>query len=156
MLRLKVNHTVSIKRLKEDGKLEKAYSLACLGATRDEWKQLALECLQRGDLHLSRKSFQHQKNFRAISMLNQMQLELNLLDLNPDKHRHVCKAYAYAYVGDFTAAADEWVAAGMPQRASEMFADLRRYAPNTKSFSVRHIARLFIPTELRWLSLSLM
>ncbi|CDJ30789.1 WD-repeat protein, putative [Eimeria mitis] len=83
--------------------------------------------LGSGDLHLSRKSFQHQKDFRAISMLNHMQLELKLLDLSPTRRQHVCKAYAYAYVQNFTGAAEEWAAAGLPQRASEMFADLRRW-----------------------------
>ncbi|CDJ51313.1 WD-repeat protein, putative [Eimeria brunetti] len=141
MLRLKVNHAASINQLIKEGNLGKAYSLACLGATRDEWKQLALECLQRGDLHLSRKSFQHQKDFRAISMLNHMQLELKLLDLSPARHQHVCKAYAYAYVQNFTAAADEWAAAGLPQRASEMFADLRRWT------EARHWAKVAEQTQ---------
>ncbi|CDI81352.1 WD-repeat protein, putative [Eimeria praecox] len=127
MLRLKVNHTASIRQLMRKGQLEKAYSLACLGATRHDWNQLALECLRSGDLRLSRKSFQHQKDFRAISMLNYMQLELKLLDVSPTQHQHVCKAYAYSYIHNFTSAAEEWAAAGLPQRASEMFSDLRRW-----------------------------
>lgn len=131
MLTLKVNYTPTLRQLMEKGKLENAYSLACVGATRDDWKQVALECLRRGDLHLSRKSFQHQRDFRAISMLNHMQLELKMLGLSQTQRQHVCKAYAYAYLQNFTAAADEWATAGLPQRASEMFADLRKYASNT-------------------------
>lgn len=128
MLRIKVNHTASVQQLIRRGYIRKAYNVACLGATQDEWKQLGLQCMLIGDLQLARKAFQHQNDLRAICLINHVESELQSLKVSKEAHQHMCRAYANAFVQNFAAAADEWAAAGFPQRASEMFADLRRYA----------------------------
>ncbi|XP_026194212.1 intraflagellar transport protein 122 homolog [Cyclospora cayetanensis] len=128
MHQVKIDYKIAIYRYLKKNDLKSAYNLACLGATDNDLKQLGLECLREGDLKLARKCFQRRKDYRAICMLNQVQVELDVLNIPTDLQQYVCRAYAYAFVQNFTAAADEWGKAGLPQRASEMFADLRKWA----------------------------
>ena len=125
---MKVNYEDPIQHFIRQRNLGHAYALAALGTTQEGLKQLGLECLRRGDLRLARKSFQRRNDFRAISMLNYVQVELDSLNLTGERQQHVCSAYAYASAHKFTDAAEEWAKAGRPQRACEMFSDLRRYA----------------------------
>ncbi|OEH76693.1 putative WD-repeat protein [Cyclospora cayetanensis] len=138
MHQVKIDYKIAIYRYLKKNDLKSAYNLACLGATDNDLKQLGLECLREGDLKLARKCFQRRKDYRAICMLNQVQVELDVLNIPTDLQQYVCRAYAYAFVQNFTAAADEWGKAGLPQRASEMFADLRK-SVHTDPTLLKHV-----------------
>lgn len=146
MRRVEVKHTPAVQQLMKKGNLKGAYAVACLGATREDWRQLGFECLRRGDLQFARKAFQRQGDYKSISMLNQVQEELQTLHLPIELQRHVCRAYAYASFRDFEAAAEEWAKAGLPQRSSEMFADLRRCVAQGTIVAARSsVCQIYIP-----------
>lgn len=126
MRRVGLNHTIAVQQHINRGDIRSAYTIACLGASSDDWQQLGFECLFRGDLRFARKSFQHQGNIRFICLLNIIEDELKTLGLPTELQNHVCRAYAYAALKDFDAAAEEWSKAGLPHRSYEMFSELRK------------------------------
>ncbi|KAL8275963.1 hypothetical protein Esti_000079 [Eimeria stiedai] len=130
--RVVVSHTVGVQQHMKRGNIAQAYSLACVGVAREDWRELGFECLMRGDLRFARKCFQHHKDLRLLCMLNHIQNELPELRLPAELQTHVCRAYAFACLHDFEASAEEWAKAGLPQRPHEMFVELRRWAEAQK------------------------
>ncbi|KAL8435801.1 hypothetical protein ACSSS7_002178 [Eimeria intestinalis] len=150
MRRVVVNHMVGVHQHMKRGSIMEAYSLACIGVVREDWKELGFECLLRGDLRFARKCFQHHKDCKLLCMLNHIEDELPTLRLPSDLQTHVCRAYAFACLRDFEAAADEWAKAGLPQRAHEMFVELRRWAEAQKWAAVAaEAAKVEGPTEAK-------
>ncbi|KAL8448241.1 hypothetical protein Emag_004009 [Eimeria magna] len=132
MRRVVVNHTAGVRQHMKRGSIKEAYSLACIGIAREDWKELGFDCLLRGDLRFARKCFQHHKDCKLLCMINHIEYELPTLRVPPELQTHVCRAYAFACLRDFDASAEEWAKAGLPQRAHEMFVELRRWAQAQK------------------------
>ncbi|KAL8427605.1 hypothetical protein Efla_005780 [Eimeria flavescens] len=132
MRRIDVNHTAAVRQYLKMGDVLNAYQIACIGATLEDWKELGFACLHRGDLKYARKCFQRRADHELICLINLMEEELPTLKLSAEAQLHVCKAYAFASVRDFANAAAEWAKAGLPQRAYEMFVELRKWADAQK------------------------
>ncbi|KAL8449041.1 hypothetical protein Emed_003393 [Eimeria media] len=132
MRRVSVNHLAGVQQHMKRGSIKEAFSLACMGIAREDWKELGFDCLLKGNLRFARKCFQRHKECKLLCMLNLIEDELPTLGLPAELQVHVCRAYAFASLRDFEASAEEWAKAGLPQRAHEMFVELRRWAEAQK------------------------
>lgn len=119
-----VPQSAAMSRYLEMGKLDRAYDAACLGVTDQDWRTLGAAALQHGDLQVAKGAFSRVKDARFLSLVFESETKEAAGGSAPQE----VAGEALAYAGRFPEAARAFVRAGKPERAVDMFVDLRLWA----------------------------
>lgn len=119
-----VPQSTAMARYLELGKLDRAYDAACLGVTDQDWRTLGAAALQQGDLQVAKGAYSRVKDARFLSLVFESETKEAAGGVSPQE----IAGEALAYAGRFSEAARSFVRASKPERAVDMFVDLRLWA----------------------------
>jgi len=120
-----------------------AYKVACLGVTEADWRFLALTALQALELEFARKAFIRVRDVKYLELINSIELDLKRGE--SQQVLGIYQAQILAYQGKFQEAAKQYAKLGVPEKAIDMFSDLRlweeakAFASNAGSVDVREL-----------------
>ena len=119
----------AISQAMEQNDLVSAQSLACLGATEANWKQLGMRALRQGVLSVAKNAFERLKDIRYLSFIENLQRDSEGADsiIGIGKLDYVNEAELMAYEGQFNEAAKIYSRNGRPDEATRIFTDLRMW-----------------------------
>jgi len=118
-----VPQSASLYRYLEKRDFAAAYSVACLGVTDSDWRELAMEALKALQLDVARKALVRLKDTKYMELLKRIEAERK----TPGHDDSVLVATVLAHQGKFQEAAKMFSKAGRVERAIEMFSDLRQW-----------------------------
>lgn len=71
---IEVAHTDAMVQYIEKKQFREAYDVACLGVTHKDWDLLGRAALEASQFDVARKSFVHTRDFKFLSLINQLQV----------------------------------------------------------------------------------
>ncbi|XP_065343413.1 intraflagellar transport protein 122 homolog [Cloeon dipterum] len=110
-----------------------AYQVACLGVTEGDWESLAHAALDDLDLSVSRLAFIRIKDINYLQLI----YEIEERQRKGENRHDVFLADVLAFRGQFKEAARLYKKEGQPQKALEMYTDLRMF----------HLAQEYLGSE---------
>ncbi|KAK6056805.1 WD domain, G-beta repeat protein [Cooperia oncophora] len=106
----------------ENKEYQKAYDLACLGVTREDWQILAMDAISNLNCEIALKAFARYKDHRSIQLVHEIKAMLAANE--PD---YILRAHVLCYEGKFREAAALYRSNGDENRAMQLFTDLRMF-----------------------------
>ncbi|WKY05247.1 hypothetical protein Q1695_005901 [Nippostrongylus brasiliensis] len=101
----------------ENKEYQKAYDLACLGVTREDWQILGQDAISNFNCEIALKAFARYKDYRSL------QLEM----MAANEPEYILRAHVLCYEGKFREAAALYRSNGDENRAMQLFTDLRMF-----------------------------
>ncbi|KAF6264914.1 hypothetical protein COO60DRAFT_1621541 [Scenedesmus sp. NREL 46B-D3] len=117
-----VPQSSSMANYLEQGDVDSAYKVACLGVTEGDWRTLALAALQVLELEVARAAFIRLHDVRAVELLNS-----TASSLAAGTSKGLLLAGIAAWQGKFNEAAKLFVSEGQLEKALEMFTSMRMF-----------------------------
>ncbi|XP_073975880.1 intraflagellar transport protein Oseg1 isoform X2 [Rhodnius prolixus] len=99
------------------------YEIACLGVTECDWKTLAHSALDSFNLEIARKAFVRVKDLTYLELIHDIQTRQE----RGDRENDVFLAEILSYRGKFKEAGRMYAKAGRPEKALQMYTDLRMF-----------------------------
>eukprot|EP01013_Petalomonas_cantuscygni_P002133 TRINITY_DN12163_c0_g1_i1.p1 TRINITY_DN12163_c0_g1~~TRINITY_DN12163_c0_g1_i1.p1 ORF type:complete len:1301 (+),score=344.82 TRINITY_DN12163_c0_g1_i1:249-4151(+) len=146
MTTVDVPQSASMYRYLEKRDFEKAYSIACLGVTENDWRTLALQALAALKLGIARKAFIRIRDVRYIELLNRIEIERR----QPDADDDVFVAEIYAHERKFEDAARLLKKSGRIDRAVDLFADMKMWIKAQEICPTEERLKELIRQQARW------
>ena len=139
--RVDVPQQRSIQKAMDQGDLQSAQALACLGATEANWKLLGMRALRQNALGVAKNAFERLKDIKYLSFIENLQRDFEGGDdfSSPSKGGvqargagmgkldFASEAELLAYEGHFNEAAKLYARNGRPEEAIRIFTDLRMW-----------------------------
>lgn len=100
----------------------KAYQIACLGVTEQDWKSLAFEALQNKQFEVARKAFIRLKDLKFIELADQIEKESK----NPAGEATI-QGQILAYQGNYKEAANVYIKSENYDKAMELYVQLKKF-----------------------------
>eukprot|EP00731_Ephydatia_muelleri_P000623 Em0001g623a len=100
-----------------------AYKIGCLGVTEGDWNTLALEALEGMDFDISKKAFHRLRDLRFLELIHSIEERKRRGETN----NQLFLPDVLAYQGKFSEAAKLYKQGGQPEKAMEMYTDLRQF-----------------------------
>eukprot|EP01022_Parablepharisma_sp_SALTPOND_P026511 TRINITY_DN64302_c3_g1_i1.p1 TRINITY_DN64302_c3_g1~~TRINITY_DN64302_c3_g1_i1.p1 ORF type:complete len:669 (-),score=64.28 TRINITY_DN64302_c3_g1_i1:1634-3640(-) len=100
----------------------KAYKIACLGVTEQDWQFLGFEALQNKQFEIARKAFIRLKNLKYIELANIVEKESKASAADS-----IISAEILAYQGNYKEAANALIKAGNFNKAVELYVELKNW-----------------------------
>lgn len=119
---LDTSQSTSIIRYSEQGNFQKAYKLASIGATKEEWLFLGFEALVNLDLKIALKCFQKLEDMRLINLVTKVEG-----DIKSNISEDVIKGEIKCFKGDYQGAEDSFIKGNQVERAIEMWTMLSMF-----------------------------
>lgn len=119
---LDTSQSTSIIRYAEKKEYEKAYQLATLGATKEEWLFLGFESLENMDLKTALACFKKLEDMRLINLI--MNVEK---DVNNQANLDIILGEIKCFKGDYNKAEELFLKGNCPDRAIEMWSMLTMF-----------------------------
>jgi len=130
-----------IQRALDNNDYNKAYSLACLGATEDEWKLLAMKALRNNMINISKNAFGRLKDIKYLYLLEQIEryntnhmvsIDSNrkrqqLVNTSVDSLDPIWTAELLAYEGFHNDAAKAYARLNQTDESIRILIDMKRY-----------------------------
>eukprot|EP01035_Chromulina_nebulosa_P019342 gene19342-25207_t len=130
-----------IQRALDNNDHNKAYSLACLGATEDEWKLLAMKALRNNMINISKNAFGRLKDIKYLYLLEQIEryntnhmvsIDSNrkrqqLVNASIDSLDPIWTAELLAYEGFHNDAAKAYARLNQTDESIRILIDMKRY-----------------------------
>ncbi|XP_026683570.1 intraflagellar transport protein 122 homolog [Diaphorina citri] len=101
-----------------------AYTLACLGVTQDDWKQLAIAAAESFQFTIALKCFRKLQMLRHIDLIGNY---LSSPNKNDEREQYLLLGDLLALDNKFKKAAKLYVKGEQPHRAVTMYSDLRMF-----------------------------
>ncbi|KAA0153703.1 hypothetical protein FNF29_03091 [Cafeteria roenbergensis] len=137
--------STSMQRFVDRSELDRAYDMAALGVTEQDWRALGGAALRGLRFDIAQRAFTRVRDTRYLELVSRMRAQVgahvrgkdrseaadagNFGDVDlPGTVRAEVAAEAAAYEGAFDEAADLLVDAGLAARAVDVFTDLRMWA----------------------------
>ncbi|WIA11467.1 hypothetical protein OEZ85_011583 [Tetradesmus obliquus] len=117
-----VPQSSSMANYLEQGDVDSAYKVACLGVTEADWRTLALAALQVLELEVARAAFIRLHDVRAVELVNR-----TASGLAAGTPKGLLLAEIAAWQGQFNEAAKLFVSEGQLEKALEMFTSMRMF-----------------------------
>ncbi len=117
-----VPQTATLFRFVESKVFSKAYQIACLGVTEQDWKSLAFEALQNKQFEIARKAFIRLKDLKFIELVNAIEKENRSVDSDT-----TIQAEILAYQGSYKEAINVLIKAGNINKAIELCVELKMW-----------------------------
>ncbi|VDN20614.1 unnamed protein product [Cylicostephanus goldi] len=106
----------------ENKEYQKAYDLACLGVTSEDWQILAKDAIMNLECDIAKKAFARYKDYRNLQLVAEIK---EMLAANEPEY--LIRAHVLCYEGKFQEAAALYRANGDDNRAMQLFTDLRMF-----------------------------
>lgn len=119
---LDTSQSTSIIRYSEKKEFFKAYRLAVLGATREEWLFLGFEALESFDLKIALNCFKKLEDMKLINLIMKVEKQLNESKNNPD----LIKAEIKCFKGNYDEAEELYIKSENVDKAIEMWTMLKK------------------------------
>ena len=100
----------------------KAYQIACLGVTEQDWQFLAFEALQNKQFEIARKAFVRLKDQKFIDLVNIAEKESKA-----GASDAIIQAEMLAYQGNYKEAANVLIKVGNFTKAMELYVELKKW-----------------------------
>jgi len=123
MITVDVPHSHALHRYVEKRDFEKAYQIACLGVTEDDWKMLGMHAMQALKLDIARKAFIRVREVKFVELLNRVELDRRVSGGDDA----FLLGDILAFQGKYHEAAACFVKAHLDGRAIEMFCDMKMW-----------------------------
>lgn len=107
----------------EQKNCEKAYKIACLGVTDQDWMTLAIECIQNHNFSLARKAFMRNKDIKYLELVNKIEVDRRAKGYND----FIMMGDVSAFQGKFTEAASLYEKGEDIMKIVEMFRELKQW-----------------------------
>ena len=121
-----VPQSESMKRYLEIGDFKRAYQVACLGVSEDDWRHLGMQALQANQIETARNAFVRICDIKSINLLSHVEQEL-VSSTDIDVSKKLVKAKILAFQGSYQEAARMYADCNRVECAMEMFSDLRQF-----------------------------
>ncbi|XRB06728.1 intraflagellar transport protein 122 [Pycnococcus provasolii] len=121
--------SAGLYRYVERGEFERAYTVACLGVTEQDWRMLGEEALKSMKLDIARKVLIRVRDYRALDLLSHIDSSLrgrNVSTLSPAEQSYWI-GQVHALCGRYDAAAKSFADAKRYDAIVEMYTDLRMF-----------------------------
>ena len=125
MQTIDVPQSASLYRYLEIKDYDKAYNVACLGVTENDWRELALAALQSLNFTIARQAFIRIRDVRYIELLNKIEVTRSNPKISHTNDEALFYADILAFQGQFNEAAKIYLRLKMRRKAIEMYLDLR-------------------------------
>ncbi|EYB81018.1 hypothetical protein Y032_0394g620 [Ancylostoma ceylanicum] len=106
----------------ENKDYQKAYDLACLGVTSEDWQILAKDAIANLQCEIAKKAFARYKDYRSLQLVHEIK---EMMAANEPEY--IVRAHVLCYEGKFQEAAALYRANGDDNRAMQLFTDLRMF-----------------------------
>ncbi|KHJ88934.1 hypothetical protein OESDEN_11261 [Oesophagostomum dentatum] len=106
----------------ENKEYDKAYDLACLGVTSEDWQILAKDAIMNLQCDIAKKAFARYKDYRNLQLVHEIE---EMLAANEPEY--LIRAHVLCYEGKFQEAAALYRSNGDDNRAMQLFTDLRMF-----------------------------
>jgi len=118
-----ISQSISMFRYAEENKFEKAYQIACMGVTDNDWRQLAMKALEGLNFAVARRAFIRIRDAKYTDLVNRIEMARKC-----NKHDdQIFLGDILAYEGKFNEAAKTYCKTGHRRKAIEMYLDLRNW-----------------------------
>ncbi|VDO39983.1 unnamed protein product [Haemonchus placei] len=118
----------------ENKEYQKAYDLACLGVTREDWQILAMDAISNMNCEIALKAFARYKDYRSIQLVHEIKVSPDYFQakslqamLAANEPEYILRAHVLCYEGKFREAAALYRSNGDENRAMQLFTDLRMF-----------------------------
>jgi len=112
----------TLAKFVEAKKFEKAYQIACLGVTEQDWKMLGFEALQNNQFDIARKAFIKLKDLKFIELVDITEKENKAGASNV-----IIQADILSYQGNYDEAANVLIKAKNYMKAMELYMELKNW-----------------------------
>eukprot|EP00158_Paraphelidium_tribonemae_P008633 Partr_v1_DN28634_c0_g2_i3_m49606 putative Intraflagellar transport 122 homolog (Chlamydomonas) len=129
MFSVNVPQSASLLLYLDQGHLQKAYEVGCLGVTDSDWKRLAVNALEKLDLTIAKKAFVRLRDYRYLDLIRTLDYIVKDGDV---KSQDLALAEIQAYQGNYEQAAVLFKRSGHLEKAVQMFTDLQMWDLATK------------------------
>ena len=119
---LDTSQSTSIMRFSEKKEFQKAYKLATLGATKEEWLFLGFEALVNLDLKIALNCFKKLEDMRLINLICKVEQ-----DINDKVNEDIIKGEIKCFKGDYEGAEESFIKGNGVDRAIEMWSMLTMF-----------------------------
>ncbi|XP_064399631.1 intraflagellar transport protein 122 homolog isoform X2 [Halichondria panicea] len=109
-----------------------AHSIACLMVTQEDWRVLGQEALEGMDFRVAKKAFARVKDLRFLELIHDIEERKS----RGENDTQDFLADIFAYQGKFNEAGQLYKKCGKPEKAVELFMDLRQFE-QAKEFAVK-------------------
>ena len=118
-----VPQTPAMYKYLEMKEYDKAYDVACLGVTEQDWRAIAIECIQAHMFHLARKAFIRIKDVRFLELLAKIEQDRKA----PGYSDSIMLGEVSAYQGRYNEAAALYMKSGSVDRVIDMYKELKQW-----------------------------
>lgn len=122
MQTIDIPQSASMRSYVSKGQFHEAFGVACLGVTETDWKFLATEAMMSGALDIARVAFVRARDIKYVELIDRLEA-----GKRAGVNEGIFLAEVLAYQGKFHEAARLYAKASAPEKAMEMFSDLRQY-----------------------------
>ncbi|WZN66107.1 intraflagellar transport protein 122 [Chloropicon roscoffensis] len=122
-----VPQSASMNRYLEIGDYKRAYEVACLGVSEEDWKHLGMQALQENQVETARNAFVRICDIKSISLLSHVEQELVSSACDLEVAKKLVRAKILAFQGNYQGAARMYAECNRVDCAMEMFSDLRQF-----------------------------
>lgn len=116
-----IPQTASMYRYLEEKNHEMAYKVACLGVTEQDWRALAIDCIQAKKYKIAKNAFIRNKDVRFLDLLAKIEADRK----QPGYNDFIMMGEIVAYQGKYQEASMLFEKGGNVKRAVEMFKELK-------------------------------
>ncbi|KAK6748591.1 hypothetical protein RB195_001298 [Necator americanus] len=106
----------------EKKEYQKAYELACLGVTSEDWEILAKEAIEDLECGIAKKAFARVKDYRSLQLVHEIK---EMIAANEPEY--ILRGHILCYDGKFHEAAALYRENGDDNRAMQLFTDLHMF-----------------------------
>ncbi|VDM56939.1 unnamed protein product, partial [Angiostrongylus costaricensis] len=106
----------------ENKEYQKAYDLACLGVTTEDWQILGMAAISDFNCEIALKAFARYKDHRSIQLVHEIKAMMAA-----NEPEYILRAHVLCYEGKFHEAAALYRANDDENRAMQLFTDLRMF-----------------------------
>ncbi|KAI3385593.1 hypothetical protein SNEBB_004232 [Seison nebaliae] len=106
-----------------DKKFNQAYDIACMGASKNDWKEVGMQALKGKNYMVATKAFHHTGDYKLMSLIS----SINDRKRRGETVNDVFLGDAFAYQNEYDEAAKIYRRANRDDLAMQMYSDLRMF-----------------------------